>query len=80
MQILNLRPMGAGSVLARFHIEVTPEIKLLEWTLKTGRDGRGRVFPPSPRHGAPAAVLAPNLIEEITLLAMEGVRLNDRTK
>ncbi|RDE10353.1 hypothetical protein [Pelagibacterium lacus] len=76
MQITNLRPVeGAGSVLARFDIEVTPEIKLLDWSLKKG----GRVFPPSPRHGSPAAHLAPTLIAEITRLAMEGVRQHDRT-
>lgn len=76
MEIHNLRPIrDAGSVLARFDIEVTPEIKLLDWTLKRG----GRVFPPSPRHGLPAAVLAPELIAEITRLAMEGVGLNDHT-
>ncbi len=75
MRISNLRPSGAGSILAHFDIEVTPEIKLLNWTLKAG----GRVFPPSPRQGAPAAFLAPNLIAEISRLALEGVRLNDRT-
>lgn len=76
MKILNLRRQsGAGSVLARFDIEVTPEIKLLDWTLKRG----GRVFPPSPRQGQPAAYLAPSLIAEISRLALEGVRLDDRT-
>lgn len=76
MHILNLRRVsGGGSALARFDIEVTPDVKLLDWTLKAG----GRVFPPSPRHGAPAAVLAPHLIAEITRLAMEGVRLDARS-
>ena len=77
MNIINLRRVdGAGSVVARFDIELSPQVKLLDWTLKTG----GRVFPPSPRHGTPAAVLAPELIAEITRLAMEGVGLADRHK
>ncbi len=76
MEIRNLRRIaGAGSVLARFDIELSPQVKLLDWTLKRG----GRVFPPSPRHGTPAAVLAPELIAEITRLAMEGVGHYDRT-
>lgn len=76
MKITNLRPVeGAGSALARFDIEVTPEIKLLNWTLKRG----GRVFPPSPRQGQPAAYLAPSLIAEISRLALEGVRLDDHS-
>lgn len=77
MKITNLRPVsGAGSVLARFDIDLSPQVKLLDWTLKRG----GRVFPPSPRHGTPAAVLAPELIAEITRIALEGVRLADRHK
>lgn len=77
MNITNLRKTrGDGAVVAQFDIELTPEIKLLDWTLKSVRNGQARVFPPSPRHGAPAAVLAPHLIEQITRMAMEGVRLN----
>lgn len=76
MKILNLRPLeGAGNALARFDVEVTPEIKLFNWTLKRG----GSVFPPSPRSGQPAAFLAPHLIAEISRLALEGVRQNDFT-
>ncbi|GGA47341.1 hypothetical protein [Pelagibacterium lentulum] len=77
MQIQNLRPMtGAGSALARFDIELSPQVKLLDWTLKRG----GRVFPPSPRNGSPAAVLAPELIAEITRLALEGVGLHEKSR
>lgn len=70
MQITNLRPVGAGSTLARFDIEVTPEIKLLDWTLKTG----GRVFPPSPRYGNPAARVSPKIMAQITELAVEACK------
>ena len=74
MRISNLRPMtGAGNALARFDIEVTPEIKLLDWTLKKG----GKVFAPTTRHGPPAVFITPELASEIARLAIGGVGLND---
>lgn len=77
MNIVNLRRQsGAGNVLARFDIEVTPEIKLLDWALKKG----GRVFPPSTRYGPPAAFITPELASEIARLAMGGVGLDDTNR
>lgn len=72
MHISNLRrSSGDGSILAHFDLEVMPGVKLPNWAIKRG----GRVFPPSPRHGTPAAILAPELMAEVTRLAMEGVGL-----
>lgn len=73
MRILNLRhTSAAGSVLARFDIEVSSEITLLDWYLK--RTGRGelRVFPPSPRHGQPSARLSPKLMAEVSALVISS--------
>lgn len=70
MQIFNLRPLGAGGAVALFDVQISADIKLLDWTLKQGRDGRFRVYPPSPRHGRPSAVIAPALFAEINLAAI----------
>lgn len=81
MQITNLRrTAGAGSLIALFDLEVTPEIKLLDWQLR--QTGKGlRAYPPSPRNGRPAASLAPALFSEIGRLAasayQEGNAHND---
>ena len=82
MEIVNLRPSGAGSVMARFDIALSPEVTLLDWALK--RTGSGlRVFPPSPRHGNPSARVSPQLMAEITGSAIhryeEGDARNDHT-
>ncbi|ODT69035.1 MAG: hypothetical protein ABS75_18460 [Pelagibacterium sp. SCN 63-23] len=64
MQITNLRPVGAGAV---FDIQLLPTVRLLNWTAKHAKD-RIKVFPPTPRHGAPTAIVAPETMTEIAAL------------
>lgn len=78
MKISNLRQSGAGSHLARFDIEMSPQLKLLDWTLKRNAAGQLRAFPPSPRQGTPAAWVDPVLAAEIVTLAANFLKGGDR--
>ena len=70
MDIQNLRPSGAGSgAVATFDIEVVPGLRLTGWHLRRSDRGEWRTFPPSPRHGTPAAITAPDVREKITAAA-----------
>ncbi|MHA6297857.1 hypothetical protein [Devosia sp. CAU 1758] len=77
MRILNLRRFSdAGSLVAIFDLEATPEITLNDWQLRRTPKGF-RAFPPSPRHGRSTAQVAPLTFTEIGRLAaaafeMEG--------
>lgn len=69
MNITNLRPIrDAGTLVALFDLEVSPEIKLLDWQLRQTKNGL-RAYPPSPRNGRPSASLAPALFSEIGRMA-----------
>lgn len=84
MRILNLRrTSGAGSLVATFDLEATPEITLNDWQLRRTPKGL-RVFPPSPRSGRSSAHVAPRLFSEIGRLAAasfkEGNVPDDQTR
>jgi len=65
MQIQNLRRMpGAGTLVALFDLEATPEITINDWQLRRTQKGL-RAFPPSPRSGRPCVFLKPALYTEI---------------
>jgi len=69
MRIANLRrKSGAGSLVATFDLEATPEITLLDWQLRLTPKGL-RVFPPSPRSGRSSARVEPRTFSEIGRLA-----------
>lgn len=69
MKITNLRRQyGAGSLVALFDLEATPEIQLNDWQLRHTSSGM-RAFPPSPRHGRSTATVAPDLFAEISRMA-----------
>jgi hypothetical protein len=76
MRVLNLRPMtGAGSVVARFDLELTPDVTLLAMLLKHTAAGY-RAFPANAA-GRGTASLSPTLAAQITAAArraMEGER------
>ena len=69
MRVLNLRRHpGAGSLVALFDLEATPEITLNDWQLRSTKMGL-RAFPPSPRHGRSTANIAPHVFTKIGRLA-----------
>lgn len=69
MNIQNLRRIsGAGTLVATFDLQATPEITLNDWQLRQTRNGL-RAFPPSPRNGRPAALIAADTFAEIGLMA-----------
>ena len=77
--ITNLRPIRpAGAMLAQFDVQVCPTVKLLNWTLKRTTSGF-RVFPPTPRHGMPTAIVEPALMAEIGRQAAEMYLEGDRS-
>lgn len=76
MQILNLRPSGAGSLLALFDLAATREITLHDWQLRQTANGL-RVFPPSPRSGRSSATVSWHTIQEIRDLAAAAYRKGD---
>lgn len=83
MRIINLRrTSGAGSLVATFDLEATPEITLLDWQLRRTPKGL-RVFPPSPRSGRSSAQVEPRTFSEIGRLAAaaftEGNDPHDQT-
>lgn len=81
MQISNLRPQGAGTL---FDVQILPTVRLLNWTAKRGGNGRMKVFPPTPRYGAPTAIVDLETMSEIALLVEraqnEGDRPNERIR
>lgn len=81
MQISNLRPAGAGTL---FDIQILPTVRLLNWSAKRGGNGRLKVFPPTPRYGAPTAIVAIETMTEIAALVEqaqnEGNRPHDRNR
>lgn len=65
MNILNLRRVpGAGTLVALFDLEATPEITINDWQLRRTQKGL-RAFPPSPRSGRPCVFLKPELYAAI---------------
>jgi len=69
MNIQNLRRIsGAGTLVATFDLQATPDIILNDWQLRQTRNGL-RAFPPSPRNGRPAALIAAETFAEIGRLA-----------
>ena len=83
MNILNLRrTRGAGSLVALFDLQATPEITLLDWQLRSTPNGL-RAFPPSPRHGRSTARVEPTAFAQIGRLATSfyegGSVPNDRS-
>ena len=69
MRILNLRRQsGAGSLVALFDLQATPEITLNDWQLRSTPKGY-RAFPPSPRSGRSTAQVAPATFSLIGRLA-----------
>jgi hypothetical protein len=70
MQIVNFRRAEGprGGAIARFDVELSPQVRLLHWVLKRSLSGEARAFPPTVRHvggdGA-AARLAPELFGSI---------------
>jgi hypothetical protein len=69
MRVLNLRRQpGAGSLVALFDLEATPEITLNDWQLRATQKGL-RAFPPSPRHGRSTASVDPHVFTEIGRMA-----------
>ncbi|GEM_PF-5796672 len=81
MRISNLRPQGAGTL---FDVQLLPTVRLLNWTAKRGANGRMKVFPPTPRYGAPTAIVALETMTEIAALVeqaqTEGDRPYDRSR
>lgn len=72
MRVLNLRRQpGAGSLVALFDLEATPEITLNDWQLRATQKGL-RAFPPSPRHGRSTASVDPHVFTQIGRLAAES--------
>lgn len=68
MKILSIRPeTGAGSTIARFDVQVTPEIRLYNCKLVQGTRGR-RVYAAN-AFGSSSATFAPALAEEIVRAA-----------
>lgn len=82
MKIINLRRSpGAGSLVALFDLQATPEITLNDWQLRATKNGL-RAFPPSPRNGRPTASIEPRLFSEIGRMAasaFEGGNAYGRT-
>lgn len=77
MRILNLRrSSGAGSLVATFDLEATPEITLLDWQLRSTPKGL-RVFPPSPRSGRSSAQVEARTFSEIGRLAAATYKEGD---
>lgn len=80
MKILNLRHTGAGTT---FDVQLLPTVRLLNWSAKRSGDGRLRLFPPTPRHGSPSAIVAPETMSEIAQLverALGGDRPDVRSQ
>lgn len=78
MHVTNLRPSGAGVV---FDVQLLPTVRLLNWTAKHAKD-RLKVYPPTPRHGTPTAIVAPETMTEIAGLVaaqLGGNRPDDRS-
>ncbi|UYQ70663.1 hypothetical protein OF122_11315 [Pelagibacterium flavum] len=81
MEVKNLRPIrDAGTLVATFDLQATPEITLIDWQLRRTKSGL-RAFPPSPRHGRASARVEPATFEQIARLAaaayQEGSARND---
>lgn len=77
MRIENLRPIGVGSVVARFNLVISDEMTVLDMALKRNGAGHLRVYPP----GSQKMLLsmAPALTARITaeaVAALEGTRLD----
>lgn len=78
MRIENLRPVGVGSVVARFNLVVTDEMTVLDMALKRNGAGHLRVYPPGTQKMLLS--MAPALQARVTaaaVAALEGV-VHDR--
>lgn len=72
MRILSMRPSNGGSsVVARFDLEVAPEVKIFGMLLKRAPDGRLRTYPPNAAGGAAVAYIGGAAIIEINRQAVE---------
>ncbi|MGV8955856.1 MAG: hypothetical protein ACOH2M_32485 [Cypionkella sp.] len=81
MEILNLRrTRGAGTLVATFDLQATPEIMLRDWQLRDTKKGL-RAFPPPDKNGRSPFTVAPTMFSTIGQLAAamfrEGISLND---
>jgi hypothetical protein len=64
---LRLEPPSPTGVVARFDVEISDDLKLLQWRLKRDRDGQFRVFPPTLKGaGSVSAAVAPPLARSIS--------------
>ena len=69
MRILNLRRIrGAGTLVAVFDLEATPEFVLNDWQLRLTPKGL-RAYPPAPRNGRSIASVEPRTFSNIGRLA-----------
>lgn len=82
MEIRNLRRQrGAGSLVALFDLEATPDITINDWQLRDTKNGM-RAYPPSPRYGRPCVFLKPELFSQIGRAAADAFQegnAHDRT-
>lgn len=72
MNIQNLRRTpGAGSLVATFDLQATPEITLNDWQLRRTPKGF-RAYPPAPRNGRPAVLVEPSTFSTIGRMAADA--------
>ncbi|KFC68426.1 hypothetical protein FF80_01866 [Devosia sp. LC5] len=71
MRILNWRPRDAGQIPVMFDIEISPDVRLMDWQLRRTLTGELRVYATRGRHGRPGAVLSDPAFAEIPRLAIQ---------
>lgn len=72
MRIINFRlePPGSGrSIVARFDLQLTDSVKLLDWALRRNERGQLRATPPETRNRVRAASIAIDLLATMSALA-----------
>lgn len=62
-------PQGFRAIAA-FSVELSPEVKLFDFQLIQGKDGRLNVYPPKSGNGSLTAAIAPSARQELASQVM----------
>jgi hypothetical protein len=69
MKLLSIRLEAGSGALARFDVEITPELRMYNMVLRSTANGLFRSYPPN-AHGKHVATFHPALAEQITQVAV----------
>lgn len=73
MRILSIRREAGSGTLARFDVEISPELRMYNMVLRSADGGKFRSYPPN-AHGKHVATFHPALAEQITQAAVAAYK------